>query len=67
MTRYNFKGFYGSYGYILEHDDGTVFVEIIWNTCIPYEPYRKTYKNMRGAKIALARLLDVYTVRKCEV
>ena len=64
MTRYNLKGFYGSYGYILEHDDGTAFIEIIWNGCLPSEPYRKTYKTFKGVKIALGRMLESYTLKE---
>jgi len=60
--RYNFTGFYGSYGHILEHNDGTAYVEIIWNGYIPTEPYRKTYKNIKGAKIALGRMLEIYHI-----
>lgn len=66
MQRYNFKGFYGSYGHLIVNGDGTVFCEIIWNGCLPEEPYRKTYKSLRGAKIALGRMLDVYTLTECK-
>ena len=62
MTRYNFTGFYGSYGHILVNDDGSAFVEIIWNGCLPCEPFRKTYRTERGAKIALSRFLDSYRI-----
>lgn len=64
MKRYNFSGFYGSYGKIEINNDGTAFVEIIWNGYIPTEPYRKTYKSLRGAKIALGRMLESYTLKE---
>ena len=62
MKRWNVKGFYGSYGHIVEHNDKTASIEIIWNTSVPLPPYRKNYKTLRGAKIALGRMLDSYTL-----
>lgn len=64
MKRYNFSGFYGSYGYIKVNNDGTAFVEIIWNGYLPSAPYHKTYKTLRGAKIALGRMLESYTLKE---
>ena len=64
MKRYNFSGFYGSYGKIEINNDGTAFLEIIWNAYIPIKPYRKTYKTLRGAKIALGRMLESYTLKE---
>lgn len=64
MKRYNLKTFYGSYGYIQENDDKSAYLEIIWNAAIPTTPYKKTYKSIRGAKIALARLVDSYTLQE---
>jgi hypothetical protein len=62
MKRYNIKSFYGSYGHIIEHNDGSCNMEIIWNTCIGLKPYRKKYKTLKDAKIALGRMCDVYTL-----
>lgn len=64
MTRYNFNGFYGSYGHINVEKSGVAHLEIIWNGYIPTEPYHKTYKTLRGAKIALGRMLESYTITK---
>ena len=62
MKRYNYKGFYGDYGYILVNNDGTAFLEMV----IPGNPsgkiFRKTYKNFRAAKSALTRYTDSYTL-----
>ena len=66
MTRYNFKGFYGAYGHILVNNDGTAKVEIIWNTCIHTPKFTKKYKSLKGAKIALSRMLDSYTLTECK-
>lgn len=66
MTRYNIKTFYGSYGHIIVHNDGKANLEIIWNGYIPTEPYRKTYKTLTGAKIALGRMCDSYTLTECK-
>ena len=66
MTRYNFSTFYGSYGHILVHKNGTAHLEIIWNGYIPVKPYRKTYKSLKGAKIALGKMTDSYTLTECK-
>ena len=60
---YTFRGFYGSYGKITEND-GSFDLEIIWNGYLPQEPYRKTYTTLRGAKIALGRMLESYTMKE---
>ena len=64
MRRFNIKTFYGSYGYIQENDDKTAYLEIIWNASIPTEPHKKTYKSLRGAKIALAKLVESYELKE---
>ena len=64
MKRYNFKGFYGSYGHIKVNNAGIAYLEIIWNAYLPTKPYRKTYKSLRGAKIALGKMLEVYTIKE---
>ena len=64
MKRWNIETFYGSYGYIIENDDKTAKLEIIWNQHVPTAPYRKTYKSLRGAKIALGKLTDSYTLKE---
>jgi hypothetical protein len=66
MTRYNFTTFYGSYGHMIVHNNGKTSLEIIWNGYIPQKPYRKTYKTFRGAKIALGRIADAYTLTECK-
>lgn len=63
MKAYTFKGFYGSYGKIIENE-GSYDLEIIWNGYFPQEPYRKAYKTLRGAKIALGRMLESYTMKE---
>lgn len=60
MKRYNYKGFYGDYGYILIHNNGTATLEMI----VSGKKYRKTYKSFRGAKIALGRMSDSYTLKE---
>ena len=62
MKRYNLKTFYGSYGKVIEHNNGNCDLEIIWNGYVPQKPYRKTYHSMRGVKIALGRMCDSYTL-----
>ena len=64
MKTYTFNTFYGSYGKIVEHNDGTCNMEIIWNGYFPEKPYRKKYKSLRGAKIALGRMCDAYTLKE---
>lgn len=64
MRRLNFTTFYGSYGHIIEHNDKTANLEIIWNAAGPIKPYRKKYKSLHGAKIALARLTDSYELKE---
>ena len=61
MRLWNIRTFYGSYGKIEEHN-GQYHMEIIWNGYVPAEPYRKTYKTLRGAKIALGKMCDCYTL-----
>ena len=64
MKRWNLSTFYGSYGYIQENDDKTATLEIIWNGYLPEAPFRKTYNTLRGAKIALGKLTDSYTLKE---
>lgn len=58
MRRFNYKGFYGDYGCIVEHNDATATLEMICSG----KKYRKTYKSLTGAKIALGRMSDSYTL-----
>ena len=62
MKRYNYKGFYGDYGHMIVHNDGTTNLEMI----IGGRVYRKKYKTFRGAKIALGRMSDCYTLTECK-
>lgn len=62
MTRYNYKGFYGDYGHMIVHNDGTTNLEMICNGKV----YRKKYKTFKGAKIALGRMSDSYTITECK-
>ena len=64
MKRFNFTSFYGSYGHIKVDNVGNAYLEIIWNAYIPIKPYRKTYKTLRGAKIALGKMLESYTIKE---
>ena len=63
MRRWNIKTFYGSYGYIQENNDKTAELYINWNAYIPLAPHHKIYKSLRGAKIALGKLTDSYTLQ----
>jgi len=60
MRRWNFTGFYGEYGYIKEHNNKTATLEMIAGNT----KYRKTYKTLRGAKIALGKMSDAYTLKE---
>jgi len=64
MKRWNIETFYGSYGHIQENDDKTAYLEIIWNGYVPTTQFGKTYKSLRGAKIALGKLTDLYTLKE---
>ena len=59
MKRYNYSGFYGDYGHIIVHNDGTATLEMI---CYGRKFHRKRYKSFTGAKIALGRMSDSYTL-----
>ena len=63
MRAWNFTTFYGSYGKIVENQDG-YDLEIIWNGYFPQEPFRKTYNTLKGAKIALGRMCESYRIRQ---
>lgn len=67
MKRYNYKGFYGDYGYILVHNDGTATLEMIIAGYPSGKKIRKRYKSLRGAKIALGRYSDSYTLTEVNV
>ena len=56
MRRWNFKGLYGEYGYIIEHNNKTATLEMIAG----FRKYRKKYSSLRGAKIALGRMSDSF-------
>lgn len=58
MTRYNYRGFYGDYGHMIVHNDGTTNLEMICGGKV----YRKKYKSLRSAKAALTRMSDAYTL-----
>lgn len=60
MKRYNYKGFYGDYGHIVVHNDGTATLEMICSG----KKTRKTYKSFKGAKIALGKMSDSYTLKE---
>ena len=60
MRRWNFKGFYGEYGYIVEHNNGTATMEMISGG----HKYHKKYKTLRGAKIALGNMSDSYELKE---
>ena len=62
MKRYNYKGFYGDYGHMIVHNNGTTNLEMI----IGGKVYRKKYKTFKGAKIALGRMSDSYTITECK-
>ena len=60
MIRYNISGFYGEYGNIKVYNDGPARLEIVFNGYIPREMFCKRYKTLKGAKIALGKMLDIY-------
>ena len=64
MKTYTFNTFYGSYGKIVEHNDGTCNMEIIWNAYTAHKPYRKKYKTLAGCKRALSIMCDAYTIKE---
>ena len=43
MRRWNFTGFYGEYGYIIEHKNGTATLEMIAGM----HKYRKKYSTLK--------------------
>lgn len=49
MRRWNFTGFYGEYGYIIEHNNGTATLEMIAGM----HKYRKKYSTLKGAKMPI--------------
>lgn len=62
MKRYNYKGFYGDYGHMIVHNDGTTKLEMVCGGKV----YCKKYKTFTGAKIALGRMSDSYTLTECK-
>lgn len=62
MKRYNYKGFYGDYGRIIVHNDGTANLEMICSGKI----FRRKYKTFKGAKAALTRYSDCYTLTEVQ-
>lgn len=60
MRRWNFKGFYGEYGYIIEHNNGAATLEMIAGM----HKYRKKYSTLKGAKIALGKMSDSYNLKE---
>ena len=62
MKRFNYKGFYGDYGYILVNDNGAAFLEMVMPGYTSGKIFQKTYKNLRAAKSALTRYSDSYTL-----
>ena len=61
VKRYFYKGFYGDYGHITEHNNGSAVLEMYANG---KRFHHKRYKTLRGAKIALGRFSDSYTITK---
>ena len=60
MRRFNFTGFYGEYGHIIEHNNKTATLEMIAGN----KKYRKRYSTLRGARIALGKMSDSYTLKE---
>ena len=56
MRKWNINGFYGEYGYLKEHNDGSATLEIIAG----YQKDHRKYKTLKGAKIALGKKCDSY-------
>ena len=59
MKKYKYEGFYGDTGTLLVHNDGSVMLTSVINGSVIQ---RKRYKTLRGAKSALGRMSDCYTL-----
>lgn len=58
MKQFKYEGFYGDHGRITVHNDNTATLEMI---CAGKKT-RKKYKSLRGAKSALSKYSDAYTL-----
>ena len=63
MKKYTYKGFYGDYGTLTEHNNGETVL-----TCYAAgrKTYHKRYKTLTSAKRALGRMSDAYTITEQE-
>lgn len=59
MKRWNIKGFYGEYGYLMLNNDETATLELISGNHL----YHKDYKTLKAAKIALGKMCDSYELK----
>ena len=58
MKKYTYKGFYGDFGTLTEHNNGktTLIMNVAGKTI------KKSYKTLKGAKSALTRFSDCVTI-----
>ena len=59
MKKYTYKGFYGDYGTIIEHNDGAAMLDCYVNG---RRVHHRKYNTLAGAKRALTRMSDSYTL-----
>lgn len=62
MKRYKYKGFYGDHGHLVVYNDGTTVLYMN----VAGEKTRKRYTTFKGAKAALTRMSDSYTLTECK-
>lgn len=60
MKRYTYEGFYGDYGTLIVHNDGRTTLTMNYGT----KTEKRRYNSFRGAKIALGRMVDSYTIKE---
>jgi hypothetical protein len=60
MKRYTYTGFYGDYGTIIVHNDGRTTLTMNFGM----RTEKRRYKSFTGAKIALGRMSDSYTIKE---
>ena len=59
MKRYNYKGFYGDYGHMIEHNNGQTTLYCYIGGKLTD---KRKYKNIASAKSALYRMSDAFTL-----
>ena len=62
MKKYTYKGFYGDYGTLIEHNNGKTTLTMH----VADKTIKKSYKTLKSAKSALTRFSDCYTLTELE-